>query len=68
MGMRPSLYHLSRVPTQNGKNEMELISSPGILNRLGKSGKITQITGKVRTFQTNVIYLYYVLVTFSFNY
>ena len=29
--------------------------SQGILNRLEKSGKITQNTGKLREFQTNII-------------
>ena len=29
--------------------------SPGILNRLEKSGKITQNTGKLREFEINII-------------
>ena len=35
--------------------------SQGILNRLEKSGKITQNTGKLRQFQTNVIYFLVIL-------
>ena len=37
---------------KNGK----AFSSQGILNRLEKSGKITRNTGKVREFQTNVVF------------
>ena len=36
---------------ENGK----AFSSQGILNRLEKSGKITQNTGKMRKFQINII-------------
>ena len=36
---------------ENGK----AFSSQGILTRLEKSGKITQNTGKLREFQTNII-------------
>ena len=36
---------------KNGK----AFSSQGILNRLEKSGKITQTTGKLREFQINII-------------
>ena len=39
----------------------QLGKSQGILTRLGKSGKITQNTGKLREFHTNVIC--YILVT-----
>ena len=46
-----------RVPTRTGKPGVIFQSgkSQGILNRLEKSGKITQNTGKLKEFQTNVI-------------
>ena len=39
---------------ENGKE----FTSQEILNRQEKSGKITQNTGKVREFQTNLIYYF----------
>ena len=53
-------YHLIRVSTWTGKpGKGEGIFQSGkiqrILNRLEKSGKITQSTGKFREFQKNVI-------------
>ena len=50
-----------RVPTRTGKPEKMgrhfsvREKSRGILNRLEKSGKISQNTGKLKQFQTNVI-------------
>ena len=38
------------------RKAFSVIESQEILNRLEKSAKITQNTGKVREFQTNVIY------------
>ena len=40
---------------KNGKAFSSQGESQGILNGLGKSGKITQNTGKLREFQKNVI-------------
>ena len=42
------------VPTRTGKNG-KAFSSQGILKSLEKLGKITQNTGKLRKFETNVI-------------
>ena len=41
------------------------MKSQGILNRLEKSGVITQNTEKVREFQKN--FIYYILVIFKWN-
>ena len=52
-----SYLDYDRVPTRTGKWEgiFQSGKSQGILNRWEKSGKITQNTGKLREFQTNVI-------------
>ena len=42
---------------ENGK----AFSSQGIFNRLEKSGKITQNTGKLREFEINIIWYFYIL-------
>ena len=42
--------------------------SQGILNRLEKSGKITQNTGKLREFQTNIIFYFLVIFTLTVYY
>ena len=42
--------------------------SQGILNRLEKSGKITQNTGKLREFQTNIIYYFLVIFKLTVYY
>ena len=39
--------------------------SRGILNRLEKSGKITQNTGKIREFQTNIICYFSVIFNYT---
>ena len=41
--------------------------SQGILNRLEKSGKITQNTGKLREFQINIIWYFYKLFLVIFK-
>ena len=46
----------NRVPTRTGKpgkmgRHFPVRERPGILNRLEKSGKITQNTGKIRVFE-----------------
>ena len=51
-----------RVPTQTGKMGRHAIfqsgKSQGILNRLEKSGKITQNTGKLREFEINIVWYF----------
>ena len=42
--------------------------SQGILNRLEKSGKITQNTGKLREFQTNIIFYFLVIFKLTVYY
>ena len=42
--------------------------SQGILNRLEKSGKITQNTGKLRDFQTNIICYFLVIFKLTVYY
>ena len=54
------LKYPNRVPTRTGKSEkwediVQSGKSQGILNRLEKSGRITQKSGKLREFQTNII-------------
>ena len=49
---------------KNGKE----FSSQGILNRLEKSGKITQNTGKLREFQTNIICYFLVIFKLTVYY
>ena len=56
-------YRFTRVTTRTGKpGKWEGIfksgKSQGVLNRLENSGKITQNTGKVREFYTNIIYYF----------
>ena len=41
--------------------------SQGILNRLEKSGKITQNTGKLREFEINIIWYFYLLFLVIFK-
>ena len=60
MVLRPDVGGRGRVPTLTGKpgkmgRHFQSGKSQGILNRLEKSGKITQNTGKVREFQANII-------------
>ena len=62
-----------RVPTRTGKpGKWEGIfqsgKSQGILNRLEKSGKITQNTGKLREFQTNIICYFLVIFKLTVYY
>ena len=62
-----------RVPTHTGKpGKMGSIfqsgKSQGILNRLEKSGKITQNTGKLREFQTNIICYFLVIFKLTVYY
>ena len=42
--------------------------SQGILNRLEKSGKITQNTGKLKEFQTNIIFYFLVIFKLTVYY
>ena len=46
---------------KNGKAFSSQGKSQGILNRLEKSGKITQNTGKFREIQTNIICYFLVI-------
>ena len=63
-GRSPCKHHQCyRVPTRTGKSEnlekwegiFQSGKNQGILNRLEKSGNITQNTGKMRKFQINII-------------
>ena len=57
-GASQSTHQFSASPLGLENMEKWAGKSQGILNRLEKSGKITQNTGKVREFQTNLIYYF----------
>ena len=64
---QPSIFFINRVPTRTGKpgkmgRHFPVREKSGNFEQTGKvrekSGKITQNTGKLREFQTNIIFYF----------
>ena len=62
------LHQGSHSDWKNGKAFFQSGKSQGILNRLEKSRKIRQNTGKLKKFETKVIYIILVIFTSTVYY
>ena len=65
---RPAGFPLGLENLEKWEGIFQSGKSQGILNRLEKSGKITQNTGKLREFQTNIIFYFLVIFKLTVYY